>query len=465
MLLTVLYHGRVVKHTKQDSLPGWLESLVFYSLAIIFVVMPFHAFLSTWGGTHIGPLWAWKSWKEFVVFAEALLVGGWLLMHPRLRRHVFRDRLWRSVIVLVVCVLVWAVLFTQPQTTRATWVGIGFDLRYWVVFFLAYCLARYGQRDAHQWVVRATRFVAYSGVVLALLGSVQVALLPREALAQFGYERGVTIAPYMTIDEKSPDIIRAFATTRGPNDYGAYLVIALAAAASLSYSWQIRLLMMAGISTGIVLSQSRSAMLAALVAWGVYAFMHIGTRVRKYIIPLLASVLVIGLAGIFAVLNSPTARLLLFHSSPHDTHLTEGNIDGHSEAVTSTLQRIVNQPLGCGPGCSGPASYYGPSPRISENYYLQLAEQYGIAGLLVWLCAALLVVRRLRRQPVTVASTWLVAAFAGLSAIGLLLHVWVDDAVAITWWLLAGATIGYSGTEHTWNTSKNNSPGKTSSSS
>lgn len=395
------------------------------------------------------------------MFTEALLVGGWVLTRSRVTRRMLNDRLWQAVAAFVIMVLGLALVFASSTGPQATWAGLAFDLRYLVGFFLAYCLVSYGTHDRTLWLSRAKKFAAAAAVVLAIVGSLQVAFVPREFLSQFGYERGVTIAPYMTIDEKSPDIIRAFATMRGPNDYGAYLIIGLLAVASLSYSWRVRLLLMGIIGAGILLSQSRSAMLAAAIAVAVWGVIHFGTRVRKYILPLMVGTILAGGMVLFAALNSPTLRLLVFHSSPHDTHLTEGNIDGHNDAIVSTLQRIVEQPLGCGPGCSGPATYYGDAPKISENYYLQVAEEYGVVGLLVWLFVALFVVRRLWQLPDKSARAWLVGSFVGLSVIGLLLHVWVDESVSITWWLLAGAFIGYSEKERLWNKSKNNSPGKT----
>ena len=51
-------------------------------------------------------------------------------------------------------------------------------------------------------------------------------MTPLDFLTHFGYNKDTTIAPYDLIDA-NPNAPRAFATLRGPNDYGAYLILPL----------------------------------------------------------------------------------------------------------------------------------------------------------------------------------------------------------------------------------------------
>ena len=160
-------------------------------------------------------------------------------------------------------------------------------------------------------------------------------------------------------------------------------------------------------------------------------------------------------ALLLLALSVPTVRLQVFHSSPGDSSLVEGSTSDHWAASAEGVRRVIDNPIGCGAGCSGPASFYGDRPLISENYYLQIAEQYGLLGLGLWVAICAAVIRRLWTSRHELLSVALIASFAGLSVIGLWLHVWADDPVSLTWWIVAGAVIGYN--EHKWNESKNKS--------
>jgi hypothetical protein len=126
-----------------------------------------------------------------------------------------------------------------------------------------------------------------------------------------------------------------------------------------------------------------------------------------------------------------------------DTTVVTSN-DAHVDATLTAVNRVIEQPLGCGAGCAGPASYYDDQPAdISENYYLQIAEEYGLAGLIVWLAALLFILNGLRKQSNRLAQLWL-AAGLGYLAIGLLLHVFADEPLVIVWFSVAGLLVGLS---------------------
>ncbi len=78
---------------------------------------------------------------------------------------------------------------------------------------------------------------------------------------------------------------------------------------------------------------------------------------------------------------------------------------------------------------------------VSENYYLQLALETGLLGLALFLAATFNLAVVLARSPEPIMSA-LLAAFIGLSLAGLFTHVWANDAVAYSWWGLAGLVYG-----------------------
>ena len=171
--------------------------------------------------------------------------------------------------------------------------------------------------------------------------------------------------------------------------------------------------------------------------------------------------MLLGASLLYAAVTVPALRMAVFHSSPGDPSLTEGSTDNHIAATTQGVERVVDEPLGCGPGCAGPASYYGDEPQISENYLVQIAEETGVIGLglfsaLIWITGLMLY----RARELKTMRWALLASLAGYAVIGMLLHVWADDPVSITWWLLAGAVLGYNESQQ-WRKSKNNSRSRT----
>lgn len=406
--------------------------------------MPAHAFLSTWGGTAIGPLWLWKSWKEIVLVLLGAATISWVLWNVGARQLVLRDRLAQVIAAYVVLTVVLAAVNLSQTGAEATSAGLAMSLRYILIAFIAFVLFRFAKWDWSLVAKKALLILAIGGAVLAVLGILQVTVLPRDLLTNFGYEKNVTIAPFMTIDE-NPDAPRAFATLRGANEFGAFLILPLVASllAIKHKGWRLTIAFV--IVWGIFLSVSRSAWIGAflaLVALPVLMYGRAFVRSKWFVYGSIVSVFMAVLL-VVAATSVPSLRLAIFRSSPTDTSLTEGSTDQHLLATLGGLERVGQNPYGCGPGCSGPASYYGPEPRISENYYVQIAEEVGIAGLVLWLAIAYLVAVRLYEQRKDALARALLASLAGISAIGLLLHVWVDDPLSLTWWGLAGAVLGY----------------------
>lgn len=425
-------------------MPTWLARTLAASVLFVLAMMPIHAFVSTWGGTAIGPLWLWKSWKELLLALMAIAGVGWVVVTPDARREVFRDRLAQLVLAYVCLWFVLAMLNVKTVGLEATSAGLAAGLRYMVIAFVGYILLRFTKANWSYIVRKAMIAIVGVGVLLSILGLLQVTVLPRDILESFGYEKNVTIAPFMVIDE-NPDAPRAFATLRGPNELGAFLILPLVASLLVfSHKWW-RVAIAALIGYGILLPVSRSAWIGAVLALVSLLVIMYGRgilRSKRFVYGCLAGVIAVALL-MTAALSVPSLRLAVFRSSPTDTSLTEGSTDQHLIATMGGLSRVIENPLGCGPGCAGPASYYGSQARISENYYVQIAEEVGVVGLALWLAIVWRIAKRLFEQRSDPLAKALLASFIGISAIGLWLHVWHDDPLSITWWGLAGATLGY----------------------
>ena len=446
-------------------MPTWLSRTLFVGLGMVFVLLPFHAFISTWGGTAIGPLWLWKSWKELLLTALFLLLLAWLVSSPQRLRVLFSKSYVLLLGLYVLLTLVLTAVFFGENGSEATTAGLAMNLRYLLVAVLAYALFLYGGLG-ESWLKRSVWFLVVAGTLVAILGIIQVLLLPSDFLARFGYDEA-TISPATLIDD-NPDLLRAFATLRGPNDFGAFLILPIVAVIAYSKrlpAWAV-VTPMFFMSWALVLSSSRSAWLGALAAIAVFASVYATKRLsRRSILSGLAALILVGVVGLYAAINLPILRMAIFHSSPGDSSLTEGSTDDHLTATLSGIERVAASPFGCGPGCAGPASYYGDNPKISENYFVQIAEEVGVLGLVLFAALLIVIGRRLFRLARSqILARVLLAVLAGHVIIGLLLHVWADDPLSMTWWLLIGAVLGYNERQQ-WKKSKNSSRSRTSSSS
>lgn len=409
---------------------------------IIIGLLPFHAFLSTWGGTTIGPLLVWKSWKEILIALLIPLVIWFCARRPEVAQTIWSR--WYNKLIAIYAVLTVIYTVISPAGAEAAIAGLLMNLRFLALFVLGQVILASGASWVETLKKRLTVWIVATGVLLAGLAILQVTLLPRDFLSGFGYDKNTTISPYLLVDE-NPDALRAFATLRGPNTLAAYLLLPLAVA--LLLWWQQRSWWAAGVAASITLAlfltHSRSGWLgalamAALLAWTVLPREKLRVWLKFGTIP----ALLLSGALLWLATTVPALRLAIFHSggdNPGES-LLEGSSSQHWLATWQGVQAIAAQPLGAGVGTAGPASFYSDQSSISENYYVQIGQEVGIVGLGLFLMISVLVARAFWRQK----QLWpraLLASFMGITVINFFLHGWADDPTAMTWWGLAGLWI------------------------
>ncbi|MGE5299140.1 MAG: hypothetical protein ACM3KF_03815, partial [Acidobacteriota bacterium] len=107
--------------------------------------------------------------------------------------------------------------------------------------------------------------------------------------------------------------------------------------------------------------------------------------------------------------------------------------------------KMLASPLGSGVGSTGSASLYGDAPVIIENQYLFTAHEVGWPGLGLFVVIFTIIMIRLWKLRQSWKALAVFASGAGLTVIGLLLPVWVDDTVSIIWWGLAAVVLAEGG--------------------
>jgi hypothetical protein len=126
-----------------------------------------------------------------------------------------------------------------------------------------------------------------------------------------------------------------------------------------------------------------------------------------------------------------------------DTSTTD-HIKAFSTGINSLLLAPLGHGIGTGPGIGARFNTYGQ--LTPENYYLQIGDEMGFAGITLFVLFTILALRRLRAVQrggpggtvVSAART----AGVGLAIGCFLLHVWADYPTALSYWALAGAALG-----------------------
>lgn len=407
----------------------------------LFAYMPFHIFLSQWISTFTGGLDGWKIGKD--IFAA--LVTILCVVTVILSRKYTKLYLWLVGITAIYTLIHLILLITTNQPFDTGLLATVYNTR-----LLWYVLIGYSIVILQPKVVNAKKFVnllLILSTIVCLIGLLQW-LLPKDILTHFGYSIDRGVKPNFFIDDK-PDLPRVFSTLRDPNSLGAFLILPITLLAhSLVEFWKTKKrMLLSGLlvlhSLILFLTFSRSALLGAVLS--VAAVIALGyhkklvTLTRRFAIPL-TILFVVTLVGIFALRDQYIVQNVVFHSD-ENTQLADSN-NLHVIQIQKGLDGIADQPLGNGPGTAGLVSVHNENGGLlTENFFVQIAYEVGVLGLLTFLGFLYVVIKKLWQTRKNHTAQILLASFVGLVLMNMLLHTWSNEAVATAWFLLAGATL------------------------
>lgn len=414
--------------------------------------MPLHIFLSTWLGTTFGALEFAKIAKDIV------LVLGFMAVAIASVRQVWLKRFFTDKLVWVIAAYgVFTVLMALTHNTQqsAEVLGVVYNLRF-LVFFL-YGMLLYKLYDGEQVFQKAVKVALISGAIVGLFGVVQYTVLPDDALTHVGYSRENGVLPAFFIDDK-PDLERVMSTVRDPNSLASYLVIIalLGMAGWLAHKNKRIKLFFTGVILlsllSILLSFSRSGWLGLILGIGVFTAGYLLNKysfkglIKKYKWWFISSTtaLVLAAFALFAFKDSYLVQNVILHAD-QSTQLEDPN-ELRLRFWQESLQAGIEQPFGYGPGTAGLASIRNTEQGtiLNENYYLQILHEVGIIGLVLFLAVIGLLLARLWKVFRQQNNLWALALFAsliGLCFTNFLVHIWSNEAVAYTFWGLAGLLV------------------------
>lgn len=414
-------------------------------LVIFFAYISIHPFVAAIVGSSTGSFAPIKIWKDILVALVAVGVITYGVAKEGVRKKLLEDRLiWFAVLYSLLTLAVF--ITTQSYENKAGFAGLIFNLRFIALFLivriLMYGASKPGEKLAY---IRSflSKWVVVIATAVALFGIAQALILPSDFMTHFGYNGVTTISPVSTVDDNM-DVRRAFSTLNDANEFGAYLIIPIVLSLERlirTRKWQYlasALIMV----IGLYLSHSRGAFIGLIVALAIFCIPYIRNRLNRKTIAL-------GITGLIATFTVilftatvyPPARLAIFHSSPKDGSLIEGSTLDHFVATKDGVKDVITHPFGRGVGEAGPASFYDTSDkksRIAENYYVQIAQEVGLLGAVLFIATIVVGLRQVLSTK-NIAYSWsFFAGFIGVSVVAVFLHTWASDSVSYIAWGLLG---------------------------
>ncbi len=407
-------------------------------LSFLLVLMPFHAAIVTIAGNYLPYKLLLQGWKEFLIFIIGLFCIYAIYKDKSLLKFHLINKL---AIFLVVFSLIISVL--SYSDLNALLAGIKTNIIVLILFLEAQILSSKFSFD------KLFKIVMIPACIVAIIAILQPVLFKPEIIERFGYNTNSIISGQFV--ESSTSSIRVFSTLGGPNQLGAYLIIPFAlvftrAIKTKRVEW---FLMSAFFLIPVYLTYSRSAWLGLIISAATVLTLQFKPKTQLIVgVSLFLLLGVIGFSiyskGVCKYFSKPVT--LLIHGD-----CNAGSLGGSDmiriNSINSGIQAIKHQPLGSGLGAAGPASFYGKNPLIVENWYLQIAIEIGIVGLIGYLLFIILIMRRLyllrnSNQNEAILTTALFATICGLAITSLFLHTLADSTLSIILFALLGITIG-----------------------
>ena len=431
-----------------------LDKVGFRFLALLFILLPFHAFLTTFFSSLFDvstkdslSLFAFliSSWKEILM----VIIGGFICVHSFIKKKFpFRILL---IDYLIFVLFVWALIsaFFQSSSYIQGLTGVRFDFEFFILYWIVRSLP-----ITKEQLRKLLKYMLISTTVVVIFGIIQI-IQPCEFMTNFGYTPYVSSwvsskpLPCGHGIGKNFNIIRMMSTFSGPNQLASYLLINILVAwyllteylkvnkkeTVIKYSYIMFLVLSL---TALYLTYSRGALLALLAAFLCMLVLQASNSKRTF------SYLIIGMVTCVLLFTSN----IIF--SPDRIDSTRA----HFKKPIEGIQIVTENPWGLGLGMAGPASMRfppdGSKAIVSENWYLQIAQEFGLIGAFLFFLLLSAIVRFLfqnhqfqstKSQFFTIT---ILSIYIGLLVNNLFMHTWSTDMItSLLFWSLLAICINF----------------------
>jgi hypothetical protein len=408
-----------------------LGQILWLGSSVILIGIPFHALLTAWFASNFGYFDLIRLWKELILLMLALVASFILLSDRDLLKRILKNKIFMAsgVFVLFIAFMTIVGLIFGKVSMAAAGYGFIIDSRFFV-FMMIIMVASHTTPLPRQW----QKWFIYPAIIVTGFGLLQLTVLPHDFLRHFGY--GVhTLPAYQPVDNK-PALARLQSTLRGPNPLGAYLLplyaVILAGAAFGRRHRKLLVAICMAIVIVVLGSYSRSAAIGLLITTWVFVLLSLKTRAQKQLLVGLSVALVVfGGIAIYGLRHNSSVENIVFHTNERSTSATSSNA-ARTSALKSGLTDVLHNPLGGGIGVAGPASLRNTKQpaRIAENFFIQIAQEAGVLGLVLFSVALFALGNQLWVQRSDTMVRAVLASLVGLIFVNIVSHAWADDTLA-----------------------------------
>lgn len=411
--------------------------------ATVFVGVVFHAFLTVWGSTFVGHFTLLRLWDDVVLLILLLMVSYWIASDRKLRQLLFKNWLFRLIIIYVFSTIIFGVFafITDKVELKALAYGLLVNTRFMLWSMAVWVVSLQSTWLRSSW----RRLIFWPFLVTCAFAILQFFVLPNDFLTHFGYVKNSTYDPYITINQNT-STIRVQSFLRGANPLGAYLVMAtgLIAACSIESRRRVKYTLFGLIALlALLLTFSRSGWLGSIVVLISVLWLSLRKPRPKAIFFSAVFILVlIPIVGLALLHNNKGVQNAVFHVSANSTAQQTSNA-GHAQALKSSIHDIAEQPFGRGPGTAGQASWYNQPHEVrnSESYFLEIGQEMGLLGLILFAAILLITGKELSKRNSDPLARGLLAGMIGLLIVNALTYGWVDDTLGFVYWGLVGVAL------------------------
>lgn len=349
--------------------------------------------------------------------------------------------------ILLATIYLFAARFTMTAV-----VGYALNTGFIYVFLIAQFAGHYQPKI----IDKLVKIILIVGTTLSAIAILQIFVLPHDTLTYFGYDKpgvntsGVPPASHMVA--AGSELYRAQATMRGPNVFGAFLLLPIFIACyEYIKSKNKKYLAVTGVmSFALVLTYARSALIGIAVALTTFVLFDKHTQQKLHKLFIKKKKLFTG-AGLLVVLAAIIAVPLVWSSQNFQTLVLHHNknvaqvqsTEAHGQLSLKALRQVLEKPFGLGLGQAGPSSALESPERanIAEDNYLQIGQELGWLGLILFVSLIISIVKQLwcgRRRPYILP---ILLAFIAVAVTNLMLHIWTDETVSMTLWSFVGVIL------------------------
>ncbi len=408
----------------------------------VLCILPLHAFLTVWFSSFLGHYTLLRLWDEIIIFFLGVIAIYILITDEKIRSKILSNKLFWLIFIFVMMQLLWGAIAysTHSVNKKALSYGVLLDTRFLIFFVITWIFAL-KNKNLRKPIYKV---IIAPAIVVILFGLLEVLVLPNNFLSHFGYGTS-TIPAFQTINQNS-SYIRIESTLRGSNPLGAYMLIPLSLLAVMiakgKRPLKKSLLFLFGIIV-LFFTFSRSAIIGTLLSFGVIAYNRIKSKKQRsnFFYGGIAILVILGCLT-FVLRNNHKVENLVWHTQTNSSVKVSSN-NAHASAFRGGFNDFIKDPIGKGPGSAGPASVYNSKPaRISENNFIQIGQETGWIGFILFITINIYVGYYLYLRRERTLELSLFASLIGISFICLLSHAWTDDTLAYLWWGIAGIAIG-----------------------